>query len=138
MIKQICYEDIISLALLYNYEASLERYLEQEKINKFMKKVINILENNDNYLFYHNIDNHNPIDFEYQEQDGLAYLTIKKDINPSCERHKQLLLTSLDLVVASQREDALIELGLYLEDGKIAKKEDTPQKKYKFVPSALS
>lgn len=124
MVKIAYYDDIISVALFYNYFATHKKMLSYEELENYAK-VVNemLLKVNDDYICMYYSENLNPIYEQYKDENDQLYLKLKKEVDPILERKKRIISLPLDLVVASQSSKALSQIGLRSKQGKILEKQ---------------
>lgn len=136
--KRTYFEDSASLALLYNYDATngIGMMLSYNKIKKF-DNIINInLDSMNSQLSY--IGSCNPenlIYFYSKDEEQKEYLILRPDIDLEKARNYYIGSIPLDLLIASQKENALNSIGLKLENRKIVKlhEEIEPQRHQKVL-----
>lgn len=107
------FNNIATLALIYNYEATCEEELPCIQIENYISEINSILlGSNSNCSCY---DYHTQLDTLYYQttnEYGIACLKIKPNINIVEERHKHITLQPLEIIVASQMEEPLKQIGL--------------------------
>ena len=126
----------ISLALIYTYRATngTDTMITTEEANSFKNVINNNLE-----TMHSKVNNLIPTDSEVDLNDLFFNYTIinnqenylLKDDPISQERRKKYIMLNipLDVVLASQRPNALDAIGLVMIDGKIIKKQNYKTKK---------
>ena len=129
--------DAASLALLYNYQATngMGLLLSYDKIKKYIELVNNNLDemgSNINWLF--NSSDLEQIYFYSCDEDGKAYLILKPDFNIKKARSDYMGCRPTEILVATQKANALDAIGLELIDGQIRKKESEKSKVKSLVP----
>lgn len=160
--KRVFKEDITTLALLYNYEASksYSRMLPQSMINEFDKVIdINLDEMDSTMSVVYPLDSTKLIYTNTQDEDGNWYSVIKSSCTDT-DLDRVINIFREDeyfvLMEASKKANALETLGIQLKDGKMEriekKKENSklkldeiieraimnPYKFYKEIASVLS
>lgn len=124
MVKIAYYDDIISVALLYNYFATHKKMLSYEELENYTKVVNDILLNrNDDYICMYYNENLNPIYEGYKDENNQWYLRLRKEVDPILERKQRIISLPLDLVVALQSSEALSQIGLCSKQGKVIEKQ---------------
>ena len=126
----------VSLALIYKYRATHDQntMITTEETSNYQDIV------NDNLKDMHSkVNNLTPTDhevnleemfFNYTIIDNQGYYLLKDDPISKERRKKYIMLNiPLDVVLASQRPNALDAIGLVMIDGKIIKKEKSKIKK---------
>lgn len=117
----------VSLALIYNYRAtdgsatmiSADSVFEYEKIVNSNLKEMNTSVNSltPDYL----VDTDELFYFYTQDADNKGYYVLKVDDKSVEKRKRYIMGLPLDIVLASQKNNALELIGLRLIDGKIRK-----------------
>ena len=91
MVKIAYYDDIISVALLYNYFATHKKMLSYEELENYAKVVNDILLNiNNDYICMYYSENLNPIYEGYKDENNQLYLKLKKEVDPISERKNRI------------------------------------------------
>lgn len=124
--KRTKFEDIASMALIYTNRATGNKMISYDKVEKF-DKIIN--ENLDNMnskinpsLFY---DEESKLYFHANDENGKLYLVIDPSVDIKVAQDYHIGCLPIDIVVASQMENALNIIGLQLVDGVLVKKKET-------------
>ena len=124
----------VSLALIYNYRAtdgsatmiSADSVFEYEKIVNSNLKEMNTSVNSltPDYL----VDTDELFYFYTQDADNKGYYVLKVDDKSVEKRKRYIMGLPLDIVLASQKNNALELIGLRLIDGKIRKLKRRPKR----------
>lgn len=124
MSSRIFIQDITTLALIYNYEATRGMLLALDKIKEFDHIVDENLEKmNSKVNMVYPLDYSKLIYFTSFDQKGNEYCILKPDFDEEQARINYIYRAPYDVIKASKMENALDVLGLRLEDNKIIKKE---------------
>lgn len=121
------FNNLTILALLYNYEATHEEELPCSQIENYILEVNFILLGNNSNCSCN--DCHLQLDtlyYQTKNEDGVACFKIKPEINITEEKHKHITLQPLEVIVASQMDEPLKQIGLMRSqtDGKMMKTND--------------
>ena len=117
----------VSLALIYNYRAtdgsatmiSADSVFEYEKIVNSNLKEMNTSVNSLTHDYL--VDTDELFYFYTQDADNKGYYVLKVDDKSVEKRKRYIMGLPLDIVLASQKNNALELIGLRLIDGKIRK-----------------
>ena len=83
MVQLSYYDEIVLLALLYNYEATIKKNLLCDKVNLFVAIINAKLQKlNSNYFCVYYQKDVKPVYETYQSDDGQYFFKLKDDINP--------------------------------------------------------
>ena len=120
--KRTKFEDVASMALIYTNRAFGNKMISYDKVEEF-DKVIN--ENLDNMnseinpsLFY---DEESKLYFHATDENGKLYLVIDPRADLKLAQSYHIGCLPIDVIVASQMENALSIIGLQLVDGTLVK-----------------
>lgn len=122
--KRTYFEDIASIALLYNYQATARMLLSYDKIKEYDEIINNNLDKmNSNINYINSLDNSKSIYFYSKDENDKEYLILKPYFDFEKARYEYIGCLPLDIIIASQKENALEVIGLELVDGKLLKKD---------------
>ena len=124
MSSRIYMEDTVTIALLYNFDATGSMMLSLDKIKEFDCKIDgNLEEMSSKVNMIYPIDYSKLIYFTSYDEKGNWYYILKQDFDREQTEIYYMCKIPIDVIRASKRENALDVLGLKLEDNKIVKKE---------------
>jgi len=124
MSSRIYMEDTVTIALLYNFDATGSMMLSLDKIKEFDCKIDgNLEEMSSKVNMIYPIDYSKLIYFTSYDEKGNWYYILKQDFDREQTEIDYMCKIPIDVIRASKRENALDVLGLKLEDNKIVKKE---------------
>ncbi len=129
-------EDITSIALLYNYEAtsSISMMLPHDMIKEYAKIVeLNLDEMESNFNGVYSLDNEVLIYFNTQDENGKWYSVLKSDIDIKKARYDYGYIRSYDLITASRMANALEVLDIELVGERMKRIEHKKPKKLSLV-----
>ncbi len=122
--KKTRFEDVACMALIYMNQATGNKIISYDKVQEFEHIINENLANmnsRDNYSFFYE-ESHPKLYFIATNEDGKSYLVIDPIIDLEHVQELYIGCLPLDLVVASQKENALEVIGLQLTDGKFTEK----------------
>ena len=124
--KRTKFEDIASMALIYTNRATGNKMISYDKVEKFDKTINENLDNMNSKinpsLFY---DEESKLYFHATDENGKLYLVIDPSADIKVAQDYHIGCLPIDIVVASQMENALNIIGLQLVDGVLVKKKET-------------
>lgn len=129
-------EDVTSIALLYNYEAtsSISMMLPHDMIKEYAEIIdINLDEMRSNFNGVYPLDKEGLIYFNTQDENGKWYAVLKPDVNIEKAKYDYVYRSSYDLIIASQMANALAVLDIELENQRMRKIEHKKSKKLSLV-----
>ncbi len=123
---KIFYEDAYCLGLLYSYLFAGKKMVLKDDLEFFYRTIEKNLENSDVMDIYATIwhDSDPCIYYPSEGRNGDVYYILYPDFDLKKAKSKYIGCLSADVLVASQKDNALSCLGLQLKDGHICKKEE--------------
>lgn len=159
MSKRVFLEEIVTLALVYNYEASssVSRMLPKSVVQEYDRVIdANLDEMQSTIDIVYPLNYAKLIYTNTQDEKGNWYYVIKYDVDMENKSYNILASIKEDLKIASQMPNALEVLGIQMENGKmkrvesqnkteqtinlnniIERFEEDPQEFYKKIANAL-
>lgn len=121
--KRIMFEDAVNLALIYINKATGRNMISYDKASEFDRVINNNLDNMNSSVSF-SYDNESKLYFPATDENGRTYLVI--DPNVDIKTIKRCTIGSLptDVLVASQKKNALNVIGLKLVNGVIVKDQE--------------
>ena len=119
-------EDAYCLGLLYSYLYSGKKMVLKDDLDAFHNTIEKNLENTDAMDLYATIwhDDDPCIYYPSEGKNGEVYYVLYPDFDISRAKSKYIGCLSTQVLVATQKENALDCLGLYLKDGHICRKDN--------------
>ena len=112
MSDRIAYEDVVKMALLYNYVVTGNLMLSKKKINKFYQILDFQLDlMNSNIKYIHDIDDNYFIFYKVYTDEEEEYYILKYDIDLKKE-YRKLGKYPIDILLASRNSNVLRTLNL--------------------------
>lgn len=123
--SKIFYEDAYCLGLLYSYLYASKNMVLKDDLDLFYDTIEKNLENTDAIDMYATIwyDNDSSIYYSSEGKNGETYYALYPDFDLERAKSKYIGCLSTDVLVASQKDNALDCLGLQLKNGHICRKE---------------
>lgn len=124
--KRTKFEDIASMALIYTNRVIGNRIISYDKVREFDEIINNNLDDMGSEinpsLFY---EEESRLYFHATDENGKVYLVMDPNADIKAAQDYHIGCLPIDVVVASQMENALAVIGLQLNDGVLVKKKDT-------------
>ena len=131
--KRIYFEDVASIALLYNYKVTKRNMLSLNRVKEFDVALDKKLdEMNSNVQCVYPLDYSKLIYFYSQDENDKEYLILKYDFDYEKAEH-DLLQFPLDIYKAIRDNEVLNVLDIEMIDGELKKLEDGKVKKKSFL-----
>ena len=119
---KINYKDIVEIALIYNYEGNRSVMLSAEDVEEYKKSFFENLRDMSIEYSADLFDNREPIYYDIKDRNNNEYYILKQEILDDIWNKSSIGIYAWDLMVASQKENALSVLGLEIRDGNIVRK----------------
>ncbi len=117
------FEDIASMALIYTNRALGNKMISYDKTVEFDKVInenLDIMNSEIEILLFYNEESR--IYFHATDETGKVYLVIDPNADLKKAEQYHIGCLPLDIVIASQMDNALETLGLELKDGQLIKR----------------
>lgn len=119
------FEDIASMALIYTNRALGNKMISYDKVEEFNRVInenLDLMNSEiDPLLFY---DEESRLYFHATDETGKVYLAIDPSADLKEAEHYHIGCLPLDIVIASQMDNALEVIGIELVDGQLVKRKE--------------
>jgi len=119
------FEDIASMALIYTNRALGNKMISYDKVEEFDRVInenLDLMNSEIDPLLFYNEESR--LYFHATDETGKIYLVIDCNTDLKEAEHYHIGCLPLDIVLASQMDNALEVIGLELVDGKLVKRKD--------------